>query len=520
MAMLKLEGLSLTLGGTRLLEDVSFIIGKGQRAGLIGRSGAGKSLLLRTILGLGPERAVLGGTISFDNAPMPRNERALSQLRGRRIGAVLANADAALSPLRTVGQHYADIRAGTGGGDVAALLHEAGLDAGLAERYPRDLTVAQRRCTALALALAPRPDLLVADDPTAGLDLIDQRRMLDLIDRQCRDRNMSLLLVSPDLKAIAMLCSRIVVLDAGKMVESGEKADVFGHPRHEVTRALLSAGRHRARTLMRTPIGGTLLEVNGLVRRFPQPDRSIVEPRPPLVALDHVSFALRAGESMAVLGRSGAGKSVLARLVVGLDTASSGELKLGETVYHGADLPRMLRREVGYVIADPVATFDPHQTVGESIAEPLQLEFQRSLDELGTRMVEVVTAVGLHPDVLSRRPGEFARAELQRLAIARALVTRPRLIVFDEPVAHLDVMARGETLVMLNRLRADFGLSFLLIGHDLDLMRVAADRVIVLDRGRVVEASTPAQLLEAPHEPISRQLVAAQLPDVGIVPVF
>jgi peptide/nickel transport system ATP-binding protein len=520
VAILKLDGVGLSIGGAKLLDEVGFIVGKGQRAGLVGRTGAGKSVLLRAILGLVPPRTKLTGAISFDDAPMPRDEPTLAQLRGRRIGAMPANADAALDPLMTIGQHIGRTLARAGGTDAASVLDDAGLDSGLAARYPRDLTAAQRRRLALALALAPKPDLLVADDPAAGLDLVDQRRMLDLIERHCGDRTMSLLLVSHDLKAVAMLCSRIVVLDAGRVVESGEKADVFGHPRHDVTRALLSAGRHRPRTLMRTPIGGTLLEAKDLVRHIPRPDRSVVEPRPPLVALDRVSFALRAGEAMAVVGRSGAGKSTLARIVVGLDTATSGELRLGETLYHGADLPRIVRREIGYVTADPVAVFDPRHTVGESIAEPLQLEFQRSLDELGNRIVEVVTAVGLHPDVLARLPKEFTAAELQRLAIARALVTRPRLIVFDEALARLDVMARGETLVLLNRLRADFGLSFLLIGHDLDLMRVAADRVIVLDRGRLVETSTPAQLLESPREPVTQQLVAAQLPEIGIVPVF
>lgn len=521
MAILKLDSVRLVSRGATLLDDVSFIVGKGQRAGLIGRAGTGKSLVIETVLGLQPRRATLTGTISFDDLPMPRDETALAELRGRRIGAVRAPADNSLEPLATIGRHIAE-RLGRAGvaGDADAVLRDAGLDPGLATLYPRDLTPAQRQRVALALALAPKPDLLVADDPAAGLDLIDQRAIFDLIEQHCRDRNMALLLATHDLRAIAMLCTRVVVLDAGKVVESGEKTDVFGHPRHDVTRALLSAGRHRARTLMRTPIGSTLLEVTGLTRRFHQPDRSIVEPRPPLVALDAVSFSIRAGESTALVGPSGAGKSTLARLVVGLDTATEGELKLGDVVYHGADVPRLNRREIGFVTGDPIPTFDPRHTVGESIAEPLQLEFQRSLDELGGRIVEVVTAVGLHPDVLTRLPREFSRAELQRLAIARALVTRPRLVVFDNPVARLDVAARGEVLVLLNRLRADFGLTFLVIGHDLDLMRIAADRVLVLDRGRIVETGTPAQLLETPQHPVTRQLVAAQLPDVGIVPVF
>jgi peptide/nickel transport system ATP-binding protein len=317
-----------------------------------------------------------------------------------------------------------------------------------------------------------------------------------------------------------MLATKIVVMRAGKVVEVGEKAEVFGHPKHEFTRAVLTAGRHRARTLMRTPIGATLLELRGVTRRYRQPDRSLFEPRPPIVALDGVNLAVRAGESVALTGPAGAGKSTLVRVVVGLERVSSGELEFEQTVYHGSDLPRTMRRDIGIVWRDPAPTFNPRLTVGETIAEPLQLEMQKSMDELSRRIVEMVTAVGLHPDMLSRTPCEFSIGQLQRLAIARALITRPRMVVFDEPVAGLDVAARGEILVMLNRLRADFGLSFLVVSHDLDVIRIVADRVLVMDRGKIIESTTPAQLLEKPQEPLSQQIVAAQLPDVGIVPVF
>jgi len=223
---------------------------------------------------------------------------------------------------------------------------------------------------------------------------------------------------------------------------------------------------------------------------------------------------------VAVIGPAGAGKSTLLRIVAGLERASGGELAFEQVPYHGSDLPRMLRHEIGYVFAEPAGSFNPRHTVGESIAEPLQLEMQKSVDELGARIVEVVRAVGLSPDILTRLPADFPLAELQRLAIARALVTRPRLVVIDEPIAALDIGARGEVLVLLNRLRADFGLSFLIATHDFDVVRVVADRVLVLDKGHVVEATTPAQMLDKPQHPVTQQLVASQLPDVGIVPVF
>lgn len=522
MALLKLDNVSVTLGPEALLDGVSFSIGKGQRVGLIGSSGSGKSLLLRAIVGLLPYGATMSGSITFDDKPMPAGEAELSALRGGRIGVLLTDAGEMLDPLATIGAQLAaafpdQTDAST---KVGLLLGDVGLDPKLADSYAAGLTVAERQLVACAIALARQPDLLIADDPVAGLDLTSQRRVLDLIQKHVSERNMSPLIVSHDLKVVAMLSTKIVVLRAGKVVESGEKAEVFGHPKHEFTRAVLSAGRHRARTLMRTPIGAVLLDVRDVSRHYRQPDRSIFEPRPPLVALDGVSFTVRAGESVGIVGPSGAGKSTLARIIVGLERTTSGQVEFENVMHFGGDMPRILRRDISIVFRDPVPTFNARHTVGEAIAEPLQLEMQKSLDELGGRMVEVVNAVGLHADALTRMPGEFSTAELQRLSIARALVTRPRLIVLDEPVAGLDVGARGEVLVMLNRLRADFGLSFLVIGHDLDLIRVVADRVLVMDKGKIVETGTPAQLLDKPQHPLTQQLVAAQLPEIGIVPVF
>ena len=522
MALLKLDNVSVVLGGETLLDGVSFSIGKGQRVGLIGSAGSGKSLLLRAIVGLLPHGATMTGTISFDDKPMPSGEAEVAALRGRRIGVLLANAGETLDPLVTIGAQLAAALPDQADAKtkVGLLLGEVGLDPKRADRYAADLTIPERQLVACALALALPPAFLVADDPVAGLDLIGQRRVLDLIQRHVGERNMSPLIVSHDLKAIAMLSTKIVVLLGGKVVESGEKAEIFGHPKHEFTRAVLSAGRHRARTLMRTPIGAVLLDVRDVSRHYRQPDRSLFEPRPPLVALEGVSFTVRAGESVGIVGPCGAGKSTLARIIVGLERTTAGEVEFENVMHFGSDMPRILRRDISIVFRDPVPTFNARHTVGEAIAEPLQLETQKSLDELGGRMVEVVNAVGLHADALTRMPGEFSTAELQRLSIARALVTRPRLIVLDEPVAGLDVGARGEVLVMLNRLRADFGLSFLVIGHDLDLIRVVADRVLVMDKGRIVETGTPARLLDKPQHPLTQQLVAAQLPEIGIVPVF
>jgi len=522
--LLDVDALTVSFGGTRVLDAVSFAIDRGMRFGIIGESGSGKTMTALAVMGLLPEGATESGRIGFDGAPLPADETLRAKLRGKRIGMVFQEPMTSLDPLQKAGAqvaeamllagHDADVRAA-----VEALFREVGLEAAHTARYPHELSGGQRQRVMIAMALAGRPDLLICDEPTSALDLITQRRVIDLIDRLCRERGMALMFISHDLKAVAALCTRIMVVRHGKVVEEGDKAEVFGHPRHDYTRLLIAAGRHRTRTLMRTPIGEVLLGARGLTRRFRQPDVSLFEPRPPLLALDDVSFTLRAGESLALVGPSGSGKSTLARIIAGLDRASAGELEFDRQIYHGSDLPRALRRDISLVFQDPFGSFNPRLSVGQSVAEPLRLEAGTPMDELSRRIVEVVEAVGLAPDMLGRYPHEFSGGQRQRFAIARALITRPRLIVLDEPVSALDVSVRGEVLVLLNRLRADFGLTFLVISHDLDMVRVVADRVMVMDKGRIIETGTPAQLLEKPQHELTKELIAAGLPEVGIVPV-
>jgi peptide/nickel transport system ATP-binding protein len=526
MALLKVDELTVSYAGHPVLDTVSFTIGNGQRLGVIGETGSGKSVLALAVMGLLPDDALVAGSIVFDNAPIPDSETGRAKLRGKRMAIVFQESANALDPLQTAGAQVVEAvqRAGQAEGDIKAaietLFRDLGLEPADAGRYPRDLTTSARQLVLVAIALAGKPDLLICDNPTSSLDLIAQRKVIDLIDRTCTERGMALMLISPDLKAISALCTKIIVLRRGKIVEMGDKLEVLGHPRHEHTKALLAAGRHRARTLMRAPISGDMIAVRNVSRRFRLPDISLLETRPRLLALDSVTLSIRSGESLALIGPSGAGKSTLARIVAGIDRASDGELELDHHIYHGTDLPRTLRHDISFVFPDPLASFNPRLTMGESIVEPLKLEQGAEVDTLGARITEVVHAVGLSPDVLSRYPHEFSSGQLQRAAIARALVTRPRLVVLDEPVAALDVASRGEILVMLNRLRADYGLTFLVLGRDLDIVKIVADRVIVMDRGRIVETATPAQLLERPQQPLTKELVAASLPDVGIVPVL
>ncbi len=524
MALLEVKDLLLSIGGHTIVDGVSFSIDKAERVGLVGESGAGKSLLARALIGMLPPGTKRSGEILIDGLTLPEGEAERAALRGKRIGLMFQSTKDAFDPTETVSAQVGRaIR--RGGRDEAVniqltqLFEELGLESRHGAGFPSDLTREELHIAALAAVLAAEPEFLIVDDALVTLDAIQRKRVLDAIEARCRSRDMTLLLISSDLKAVAALCRRLIVMHEGKIVETGDNASVFGAPRHAFARQLVTAGRHRAKTLMRSPIGADMLEVRGLSRHFRHPEASILDRRPPIIVVDNVTFTLRTAESLALIGPSGSGKSTLARLIAGLDTPTSGEMAFERQAYRKGDMPHLVRREISVVFPDPVTSFNPRLTIGELVAEPLRLEPHRLMEELAQRILEVVGAVGLSADVLGRHPHEFTRGQLQRLAIARALVIRPKLIILDEPTAALDVTSRGELLVMLNRLRADFGLSLFILSNDIDVVRTIADRVLVMDHGRIVEDGTPGALIDAPQHEVTKALVAARLPEIGIVPV-
>lgn len=520
MSLVDVEDLTITVQAAPVVENVRFEIDPGAGLGIVGRSGSGKTLIALAIAGLLPDVALRSGTVRLDGAPQPLDDAALVRLLGSRIGVIPQNAEAALNPLMTAGEQLEEVVAlGREEADtrqrVAELLAEVGLESPLSGLYPDALTRGQRQQVMIAMALAAEPELLIADDPVAALDPPARRRVLDLFKARCSGRNMGLLFISHDLKAVSALCSEVIILDGGRIVEQGPLADVLGRPQEDLTRELVAAGKHRARTLMRSPIGTGLLEVTELTRSFPMPRRSPWRPSRTLAALDAVSFSVRRSECLAIVGPAGCGKTTLARTIAGLDRASKGRLAMGRLSYRGTDLPKALRRDITMVFQEPLGSFNPRLTVGESVTEPLRLEPQLILEEQADRLVEVIRAVGLSPDVLTRYPDAFAVGDIQRLAFARALISKPRLVIFDEPVAALDVSLRGEMLMLLNRLRADFGFTCVVTSRDLDLVRAIADRVLVMDKGRIVESGKPADLIEAPRHPLTQALVEARLPEVA-----
>ncbi|WP_108462273.1 dipeptide ABC transporter ATP-binding protein [Devosia naphthalenivorans] len=518
MSLLEVKNLAVRFGPWAAVAEISFALAAGERFGIVGESGSGKTLTAMAITGLLPDGAIAEGSILIDGTPLPQDERSMARLRGKRIGMVFQEPMTALNPLMRVEEQIEEAitlnRSDGAPLDVPHLLEEVGLEPRHGQRFPHQLSGGQRQRVMIAMALAGQPDLLIADEPTSALDLITQRRILDLIAEICERRQMALLFISHDLKAVAALCTRVAVMQKGRLVETGATEAIFAAPGQDYTRKLVAASRFEPRSEGRSRKAETLVEIEKVTRDYRQ-GGVLPWGNKPLRAVDGVSFSIHAGECLALVGPSGCGKTTLAKIIVGLDTASSGAVRLEGVSYRGRDLPKSLRRDVSLVFQDPFGSFNPRMTIAGSLGEPLRLERGLTPDTLRERVQLAIAAVGLEPSMLARYPHEFSGGQRQRLAIARALVTRPKLVVLDEPVSALDVSVRGEVLALLARLQAEFGLTYLIISHDLDMVRAMADRVLVMEAGRMVEEGGPHEIFARPQHRLTQELVTARLPEIA-----
>jgi peptide/nickel transport system ATP-binding protein len=366
--------------------------------------------------------------------------------------------------------------------------------------------------TVLARKLSRGAALIIADEPGALLDLEARRQLLTALLTAVRDHHAALLVLTRDIRLPLAMSLDIAVLSAGTIVERGPAATLADRPRHDATRELLAAERPRTRTLARPPVGEVLLEFDKVTLRGTRPPGAWLRPQPRPLVLDLVSFTVRRGEAIGLLGGAGAGKSALLRLAAGFGHAGSGRLSFARQPYRGNDLPRETQVRMALVFSDPRAAFNPALPVGVTLTEPLRVEEQLLVDEQADGLAEAVRAVGFEPDILARLPHEFTNAELQRLALARALVGRPSLILLDEPTRTLDPVDEADFLTLFSRIRADYGMTVLVASRRLAVLRPLTDRVHVLQRGLVVEEGTPTQLQQEAQHPATLALLAAPYP--------
>ena len=504
--MIAVQGLSVSIAGRAVLRDVALTLEPGTITGLVGESGSGKSMTALAFIGLLPEGAQVSGSVRLEGRELlSLPERAIADLRGRRIGMVFQEPMTALNPLMTIGDQVAEVlrlhglARGQEGARARAALDRVGLTAprfpmGL---YPHQLSGGQRQRVAIAMAIVAEPDLLIADEPTTALDVTTQARILDLLRGLVAERGMALLLVTHDLAVVAGMADRVAVMKGGAVVEAGATEAVFRAQAHPYTRALFAAARHvpdrRAARL-----GAPVLSLRDVVRVHPGGLR----------AVDGVSFDIRAGESVGLVGASGCGKTTIARAILGLDPVQGGTIALdGHEVEAGRRMPRDLRARMQAVFQDPFGSFNPRWKVDRLLAEPFHLTGRPR--DWRDRVAQGLAEVGLPEDAGGRYIHEFSGGQRQRLAIARALMIRPSLIVLDEAVSALDVRVRAQVLDLLAELQVRHGVAFLFVSHDLGVVRGVTDRVLVMDHGRIVEEGATAAVMDAPGHEVTKGLMAA-----------
>jgi peptide/nickel transport system ATP-binding protein len=479
------------------------------------------------VMRLLPHAAQATGRIAFNGDDLlAASETRCANLRGDEIGMVFQEPMTALNPVKTIGEQVAEgIRFHTGA--VSRRCRETRPRHARPRRPAREPLsgTATRTSSPAASASALSspwparcgPELLIADEPTTALDVVPGADPRPVARTRRRGRH-GLILISHDLAVVADMADRVAIMKDGEIVESGPTGSLFANLAHPYSRALLAASNHvpiRARRPIRPGRAASdevLLSVRDLVRSYPQPRKRFFEKPRRLTAVKGVSFDIRAGQSVGLVGESGCGKSTLARTLLALEAPDSGTLSvLGRDPFSArGDAREAVHRAVQVVFQDPYGSFNPRHRIGRVVAEPLHLlRGEIGAEEKHDRVAQALSEVGLSPEDASKYPHEFSGGQRQRIAIARALVTRPRLIIADEPVSALDVSIRAQVLDLLAGLRAKLGLAYLFISHDLSVVRAITDEVMVMNGGKIVERGRTARVFDHPRHPYTRMLVAA-----------
>ena len=511
MSLLSVEGLEVAIGGVPILGDVSFGVAPGEIVAITGESGSGKSMTALAAMGLLPATAEARGRVVLEGRDLlTLPEREMCALRGNDVAMVFQEPMTALNPVMTIGDQVAEALRVHGHSDAMATaraaLDRVGLEGQGLDRYPHQLSGGQRQRVVIAMAIALRPRLLIADEPTTALDVTTQARILDLLKGLVAEFGMGLLMITHDLAVVAGMADRIVVMRRGEIVEQGATRALLRQMAHPYTRALFAASTHAADLPAPAP-GAPLLQVRDVVRSYPGRGLGAA----PVRAVDGVSLAVERGERVGLVGESGCGKSTLTRAILGLEPVQEGQILLdGQPVFTGHRPNPAARRQCQVVFQDPYGSFNPRHRVGRAIAEPFHLlDSPPRGAEREAAIARALTEVGLSPEDARKFPHQFSGGQRQRLAIARALIIQPELIVFDEAVSALDVSVRAQILDLLATLARDRGLAWLFISHDLAVVRTIVTRVLVMKAGRIVEEGPVARIFTAPEHPYTRELIAA-----------
>lgn len=514
-----------------LVSGLSFDLRAGETLAIAGESGSGKSITSLALMGLLPNNVTVtsGQMLLGDTDLAQMSENQMRPLRGAQVAMIFQEPMTSLNPVQTVGTQlieairahepvsYGQARAGA----IAALRQVR-----LAEperrmrQYPHELSGGMRQRVMIAMALALRPALMIADEPTTALDVTVQREVLELLKDLQRETGTAIILITHDMGVVAETADRVVIMQAGQMVEQGPTPDIFAAPRADYTRSLLAAvprlGAGAARAAPLPPKAQVpVAQLVDVKVHFDIGANFLGRPTHRVHAVEGVSFDIQPSETFGLVGESGCGKSTIARALAGL-VPYEGQIIINSTSLAGlkAQERKDICRDVQMVFQDPMAALDPRMKVGDAVAEPLLIHGVGTARERKERTAELFDHVGLSSDQMNRYPHEFSGGQRQRICIARALALRPRLIICDESVSALDVSVQARVLALLEELKADFGVAYLFISHDMAVVENIVDRLAVMYLGQIVEMGTRDQVFGNPQHPYTQRLLdAVPIPD-------
>ncbi len=525
--LMQVESLTVAFGSLTAVKGVSFQVMEGEILGIVGESGSGKSITCRALMGLLPALATAAGSVQFRDRDLLRlGEDEWCSLRGSEIGMIFQNPASHLDPLRRIGRQIAapmirhlGLSRREGMRRAVSLLEDVGIrdPEKRARSYPHEFSGGMKQRAMIAAAIGCGPKLLIADEPTTALDVTVQARILKLLQELNRKRGLAVILISHDLAAIAAICSRIVVMRNGEIVEQGPADEIISRPKHAYTKLLVASQPGRASCTVGSPSQtvAPLLSIEKLSVSFPVRHgliggRGRKDARS-FLALDGIDMQIAAGETIGIVGESGSGKSTLARAIVRQNRPNAGVVRLdGQDVHalRGKDLTRF-RQRVQMVFQNPYDSLNPRMSVREAVAEPLWRRGITDRRSAYLRVDELLEMVDLPSALRDRRPRQLSGGQCQRVGLARALALRPQLLIADEITSALDVTTQAQILELLARLQREQKLTLLYISHDLAVVNNICERVYVFKGGRIVESGPTQQVLNDPQHPYTQELVGS-----------
>lgn len=512
--LLEVQNLSVGFKGKNVVHNVSFDLNTHEVLGIVGESGSGKSVTVLSLLGLLNADISKKSSVLFQGIPLDLKDSSLMQsVRGAQIGFIFQEPMSSLNPLHQVGKQIAEnilihqkISTSKAKEQAISLMKKVGLK-NPSERYkayPYELSGGERQRVMIAMAIANNPKILIADEPTTALDVTIQKQIIELILKLKNELGMAVIFISHDLKLVSMIADRIAVMYQGKMIEKGTVKEVFESPKEIYTKNLISSSNLLKNKENKT--NKTLIFVQNLKVFYPIKKNFFGKVTTLLKALNDVSFNILEGETLGVVGESGSGKTTLGQAVANLIKYQ------GNIVYPSLWKQQDFRKNVQIIFQDPYSSLNPRMNILEIVGEGLQVQQKKlSQNEIKKRVCDILEEVALDSNCLYKYPHEFSGGERQRIAIARAMILRPKFVVLDEPTSALDVTIQKQIINLLKKLQKKWGMTYIFVSHDMRAIRAISDRIMVMQNGKIVELGSSGQILTKPKHPYTKSLIQASV---------